>query len=434
LDFDPAPVTRAEYLFFFSIIGMTFEIIWLAVLILVPQPLIDRLYDWIDYALVYPLVVGLGPLLLAFLPKTVLESTRVIPAFLILSRERGDLRKWDLTFAALGAAGLALALLRLEGRMFVADVTLLSLYVLTMLGLTVLQERVDFSKRSWHIAIPDWLRRRAREGRIADDDPDAPFERGVLEPEPDATQVYDFEGRRGRRYPVGVGIDPQALDSLRQLNAQHGGGLYLTAPQAVVLMDRSPVPSFSPGRREVVALCKQIISIAEAEGLTPFLLADAVLRFVREAIRYADDSESTGEIPEGPFEEYGRFPAETLHDGVGDGDCTAILCASLLAHLGFDAALIHIDVSDPQTGLSERHLAVGLGAEGLFLAGERDLPKMDYIQDESSGARYLCGVTASERPLGFGVIPAQWREQMTVVRIDPIPAVTLIQSLPPAAP
>ena len=110
----------------------------------------------------------------------------------------------------------------------------------------------------------------------------------------------------------------------------------------------------------MIRLCKQIHSIGRRMKYTPLQFGNAVLAFVQAAIQYRFDKDSTTGFPGGPYEEYGRFALETVHDQVGDCECTAILCATLLSYLGFECALIRLVVTDKETGEKTGHMAVGL--------------------------------------------------------------------------
>jgi predicted transglutaminase-like cysteine proteinase len=68
-----------------------------------------------------------------------------------------------------------------------------------------------------------------------------------------------------------------------------------------------------------------------------------VVAFV-QALPYTSDAETTG------YDEYPRYPLETLVDHGGDCEDTAILAAALLAEMGYDTVLIELP----------RHMAVGV--------------------------------------------------------------------------
>ena len=149
------------------------------------------------------------------------------------------------------------------------------------------------------------------------------------------------------------------------------------------------------GQQEILRLCAQILSIARKHQLPPTACANMVLAFVQEAIGYKFDKDSTADYPGGPYPEYGRFAVETLHDQVGDCECTSLLCATLLSYLGFRVALLWVAIDSTKVN----HVAVGLEAtpdtpaEGLDFVPAKD----------DSGKRYLYGETAldgSTSPFG----------------------------------
>lgn len=88
-----------------------------------------------------------------------------------------------------------------------------------------------------------------------------------------------------------------------------------------------------------------------AEDYTDDQLARLVISFV-QSFDYVSDESWTG-----TYDEYPKFPYETLYDHCGDCEDTAILLVTLLLELGYDACLIGLP----------GHMAVGI-------AGEEDIP------------------------------------------------------------
>ena len=94
-----------------------------------------------------------------------------------------------------------------------------------------------------------------------------------------------------------------------------------------------------------------------------------VIRFV-QALPYSQDVATTG------FDEYPRFPLETLVDGGGDCEDTSILMATILMELGYDVVLF----------LIPGHVAVGVGLEngsGFFIEYEGN--KYYYLETTGYG-------------------------------------------------
>lgn len=97
-----------------------------------------------------------------------------------------------------------------------------------------------------------------------------------------------------------------------------------------------------------------------------------VLKFVQSCIPYSYDRDTTG------HEDWARYPIETLMEGTGDCEDVAILCAAVIARLGFQVVLL----------LYPQHLAFGVaGANAL---------KGEYIEDTKSGMRYFYGEATAD--------------------------------------
>ena len=201
-------------------------------------------------------------------------------------------------------------------------------------------------------------------------------------------------------------IASELLQRLREINAAAHGQLYASEPLAVTLMDRDPANGV--GRDEVLRFTAQIFSAARKHSLTRLQFANAVLVFVQRAIRYQFDKDSTAQFVGGPFQDYGRFAVETLHDQVGDCECTSLLCATLLAYLGFETALLWVLV--PQGGSpTANHMAVGVEISEV-LRESAATSGLDIVEaTDGSGKRYLYGETAIDGAiLPFGCIPVDW--------------------------
>ena len=317
---------------------------------------------------------------------------------------------WDTALSGVGLV-VALACVFRLGRSFGVTCLLLTLDIVLFHALLGrFQECIDFTKRRWGFSLPGWL-------TGLSENPEE-----IVAPDSDADPVYQFLVPDGTAYKVGVRITPEVLAALRKINADAEGALFQTSPQAVTLEDRPPAAKV--GQDEILRMCRQIVSICRKHKLTPLQTANAALNFVQLAIKYAFDEDSTKDFSGGPFKEYGRFPVETMHDSVGDCECTGILCASLLAYLGFKSALLFISIKDSTTGEVTYHVATGLDAEGALLAEPGVADAFDYIgATDGSGRRYLYGETAiDDSTMAFGSIPPEWKDWLAVRRVEPIEA------------
>lgn len=100
----------------------------------------------------------------------------------------------------------------------------------------------------------------------------------------------------------------------------------------------------------VEALVDKIEEAAESEGFDEWETVNFAVCFV-QSLPYTSDSATT------PYDEYPRYPVETLVDGGGDCEDTSILMAAVLDEMGYGVILLSL----PQ------HMAVGvLGGEGTY--------------------------------------------------------------------
>ena len=118
------------------------------------------------------------------------------------------------------------------------------------------------------------------------------------------------------------------------------------------------------------ALIDKIKNASQQAGYNEFQTIEFTIAFV-QSLPYTADSVTT------PYDEYPRYPVETLMDEGGDCEDTSILLASLLNGLGYGVVLI----------LPPEHAAVGLlGGEGIYgTYWEYDEGKYYYIETTGKG-------------------------------------------------
>lgn len=131
-----------------------------------------------------------------------------------------------------------------------------------------------------------------------------------------------------------------------------------------------------PGDNSYIdTIVTQINNEANEEGFTESEKVKFVIRFV-QSLPYTVDSVTT------PWNEYPRYPIETLFDRGGDCEDTSILVAALLNRLGYDTALLLLP--------NEQHAAVGVsitGVSGSYYT--KDGVKYYYV--ETTGTGYEIG-------------------------------------------
>jgi len=85
---------------------------------------------------------------------------------------------------------------------------------------------------------------------------------------------------------------------------------------------------------EIEFLSKCISKINSENKFSELEAVSNMLSFVQDSIPYSTDTESTG------FDEYPRYPIETVYDKTGDCECKSILLASIISLTGIETALI----------------------------------------------------------------------------------------------
>lgn len=101
-----------------------------------------------------------------------------------------------------------------------------------------------------------------------------------------------------------------------------------------------------------------------------------VIAFV-QSLPYTSDIETT------PYDEYPRYPVETLFDRGGDCEDTSILVAALLDRMGYDVALLLLE--------DAQHMAVGVVIPGTY-GSYYEYDGKQYFYLETTGDGWEIGV------------------------------------------
>jgi len=98
-------------------------------------------------------------------------------------------------------------------------------------------------------------------------------------------------------------------------------------------------------------MVQEIDKAATEKHFTEVQKLNFVIAFV-QSLPYTVDIETK------PYDEYPRYPIETLFDRGGDCEDTSILVAALLDRLGYDVALLHLK--------NAKHMAVGVSVPSTY--------------------------------------------------------------------
>lgn len=154
-------------------------------------------------------------------------------------------------------------------------------------------------------------------------------------------------------------------------------------------IDRAPIRDYSyyvtdaSDDEYLEALAQKFKDAAERENYSDLDMVKNIILFVQN-LNYVDDKVGTG------YDEYPKFPLETLADQGGDCEDSAILLASLLRELGYGTVLIQFT----------DHMAVGV-------KGEESLSGSYF---EVDGIRYYYVETTSPG-WGIGDVPEKMQDQ-----------------------
>lgn len=152
---------------------------------------------------------------------------------------------------------------------------------------------------------------------------------------------------------------------------------YRSKPHPSLLYNNSLLSTYTysydpEGEEVLLSLVNRLEEFARESGITGDGVAKFVVAFV-QSFPYVNDSVST------PYDDYTRYPIETLIEREGDCEDTALLTAVLLKELGYGSAFLIM----PEEG----HAAVGvLGGGGMYGSYfEVDGRKYFYLETTATG-------------------------------------------------
>jgi len=427
-DWEPAPINRLETIALGCLLGCCLVVLWFC-LLETPGFSGGQLTTLKSFAILFYLPV----VLFAFIPLGWINSPenprhQEIAGIFFLLREAGILRKQvDPYIVVAPLAFLGLSLVLSNGNM-PCQLIGLSL-ALTQAGLALfLLRKTPFLTQKKAFTVPEWVADMLKAKAVINEgeaEPLKPSSANAVVPiddHPDFSYVFSTKLPEGISR-VGIAIGEGVMEILQRIASQPNRPFYqgndFKNVIKMVLLDEAPVDG--TGLAEIKRLTAQILTRASEAGWTRAELAIETLRFVQGAINYGC-AKATAD-----FEDYGRFPLKTLKDGVGDCQCTSILCCALLSHLGFDCAFLLVDVPSTPLVPGGSHAAVGLKADTLAKA----LLGGDGLISASNGSLYLYGETAwgEPNPPSWGAIPENWRKELRFQKIVPVPPVQILQEL-----
>jgi len=152
------------------------------------------------------------------------------------------------------------------------------------------------------------------------------------------------------------------------------------------------------GDREVLAdLGATLQSYVEQLNLDAYEAVHFIANFVQQ-LEYTSDIDTTG------FDDYGRYPLETLVEDGGDCEDTAILLGKLMDAMGYDVVLVRLP----------NHMALGVRETEKFVGTYYEYDNVRYFYLETTG-------TAGR----IGMVPDEYKDQAAYIYdFSPRPIVT----------
>lgn len=140
------------------------------------------------------------------------------------------------------------------------------------------------------------------------------------------TQEFAWQ-YRGQTYRLGFELHPDTYEVFRQRERRRDFDVFAS--------DRASKPF-------IEEITRKVADHGAAHGLSSAEIPYFIVAFVQN-LPYTSDDVTTG------FDEYPRYPYETIYDNGGDCEDTSILASAMLHELGYDVALL----------LFPGHVAVG---------------------------------------------------------------------------
>ena len=122
-----------------------------------------------------------------------------------------------------------------------------------------------------------------------------------------------------------------------------------------------------------------LFSLSKAYGLEEMQIPGFCISFV-QSLNYISDIESSG------YDQYPRFPYETLYENGGDCEDTSILSVAILQEMGYDAVLLELP----------EHMALGIKCNPEQKGTSFEYKGSDYYYVETTGSNWQIGEVPEE--------------------------------------
>lgn len=126
-------------------------------------------------------------------------------------------------------------------------------------------------------------------------------------------------------------------------------------------------------------IAEALLSLSKAHGLEERQIPELCISFV-QSLNYTSDLESSG------YDQYPRFPYETLYENGGDCEDTSILSVAILQEMGYDAVLLELP----------EHMALGINCDTGNEGRSFEYEGSSYYYLETTGSDWQIGEVPEE--------------------------------------
>lgn len=126
-------------------------------------------------------------------------------------------------------------------------------------------------------------------------------------------------------------------------------------------------------------ISEALFSLSKAHGLEEKQIPGLCISFV-QSLNYTSDLESSG------YDQYPRFPYETLYENGGDCEDTSILSVAILQEMGYDAVLLELP----------EHMALGIKCNTEYNGRSFEYEGSNYYYLETTGSNWQIGEIPEE--------------------------------------
>lgn len=175
------------------------------------------------------------------------------------------------------------------------------------------------------------------------------------------TYTWDYEGRN---WQLTLPLDNELYEKYKSRTRNRDYDLFASDPYDDWL---------------IKDIAEALLSLSKAHGLEERQIPELCISFV-QSLNYTSDLESSG------YDQYPRFPYETLYENGGDCEDTSILSVAILQEMGYDVVLLELP----------EHMALGIKCNTGYKGRCFEYEGSNYYYLETTGSDWQIGEIPEE--------------------------------------